>query len=196
MFDNRNTRALMTSITLSVALSGCRRDTVSPIGPSTPEVLTAPFQVALWTLTITAISVTDAACGFDASIGASGTEPMMVTLTPQTVDFKPGDPRYWEPLDFYEYAGPRTGANFIARQAYPTWASACGPVTWETTVTGTFSDDGSHLTAQQVDTFTVGDAHGVRIYSWSGDRQCDGNTPNCLIPSSKVNDKGAAKVSR
>jgi hypothetical protein len=107
----------------------------------------------------------------------------MVTLTPQTVDFKPGDPRYWEPFDFSEFTGPRAGANFIAHQGYPSYTAACGTVMWETTVTGTFSDDGSHLTAQQVDSFNIGDAHVVRIYSWSADRQCDGNSPNCLIPS-------------
>ena len=93
-----------------------------------------------------------------------------MALTPQTVDFRPGDPRYWEPLDFYEYSGPRTGTRFVAREGL-TYTAACGIVTWETTVTGTFSDDGSHLTAQQVDSFNVGNTPLVRIYSWSADRQ-------------------------
>jgi hypothetical protein len=183
MFDDRNIKArkaLMSSMTLLVALSGCRGNTVSPVAPS-PATFTAPTQVTRWTVTYTPVSLTGAACGI--SIGSdAGSGPMMVTLTPQTVDFKPGDPQYWEPYDFYEYTGPRTGASFIARQTYPAYTLPCGTVTWETTVTGTFSNDESHLTAQQVTTFNAGDAQVVTIYSWSGDRQCDGNSPNCLIP--------------
>jgi len=188
MFDDRNITAratMISTITLLVALSGCRGNTVSPSVPSTPTALTVPFQVALWTLTTTPVSQTGAVCGFGSDTSVSLTPSvgqMMVALTPQTVDFKPGDPRYWEPFDFFEYTGSRSGPSFIARQSYPANTTACGTVTSETTVTGTFSDDGSHLTAQQVDSITVGDAHVVRIYSWSADRQCDGSSPNCLVP--------------
>lgn len=173
MFDNRNVRraALMSAVSLSFGLYGCSGNSVSPVAPSTPAPSTTTAQVTLWTLTYTPVSLTGSACGI--SIGsAPSTEPLTVALTPETVDFKPGDPKYWEPVDFYEYTGPRTGASFVARDRPSTWYGiACGTVTSETTVTGTFSDDGSHLIAQQVDNIKVGDAHVIRIYSWSADRR-------------------------
>src|SRR5207344_1818407 len=112
----------------------------------TPATSTTATQVSLWTLTYTPVSLTGSACGM--SIGSRpSTGPLTVTLTPETVDFKPGDPKYWEPVDFYEYTGSRTGASFVAREVPFTYALSCGTVRSETTVTGTFSDDGSHLTA-------------------------------------------------
>src|SRR5215475_2842981 len=103
MFNDRNIRALITSITFLVARSGCHTNTLSPVAASTPAALTEPFEVALWTLTYIPVSVTGAACGIETSVGSASTEPMMVELSPQTVDFRPGDPRYWEPFDFFEY---------------------------------------------------------------------------------------------
>jgi hypothetical protein len=178
MFDGRNVRTcagLLSAFTLLIGLYGCHGNTVSPVVPSTPVVTSTPPsitnpQVTLWTVTYTPVSLVGATCGI--SIGmASSTEPMTVALTSQTVDFKPGDPKYWEPVDFYEYTGTRTGSSFAARATPNTSSSACGAVRSETTVTGTFSDDGSHLSAQQVDDIEIGDAHIVRIYSWSADRQ-------------------------
>jgi hypothetical protein len=174
MFDNRNARraALMSAVTLSFGLYGCR----GPVAPSTPATSrttatsTTTEQVTLWTVTYTPVSLTGSACGISIGSGPS-MEPLTVALTPETVDFKPGEPKYWEPVDFDEYTGPRTGASFVARKGPYTYTIACGTVTSETTITGTFSDDGSHLTAQQVDSIKVGDAHVIRIYSWSADRR-------------------------
>src|SRR5689334_10468742 len=122
MFDARNVRCagLMAAVTLLLGLYGCRGNTVNPAAPSTPATSTTP----LWTVTCTPVSLAGSACGLSIGSGPSS-EPLSVTLTPETVDFKPGDPRYWEPMDFAEYTGPRNGASFVARQTPVPYSLSC-----------------------------------------------------------------------
>lgn len=175
MFENRDVSAcaaFMSAVALSFALYGCRGNAVSPVAPSAPA--TSTTTVTLWTVTYTPVSLTGSACGISIGLGPSS-EPLTVTLTPKTVAFRPGDPKAWEPLDFHEYIGPHSGSSFVARDGPSTSRVTCdnvtSTVTSETTIIGTFSNDGSHLTAQQVDNIKVGDARVIRIYAWSADRQ-------------------------
>lgn len=175
---------------LLTGLSACSSGT-TPAAPS-PTATPAPTAAAVsttvapspsnevWTVKI-GPSVVDgtlpAGCAdapFYQSI-AGYTTPVSIDRTATYVDFRIGDPKYWEPIDFDEYTGAMNGSAFTAKENVGSFGlSSCAPnlpFSTSYTITGTFSQDGLHFTGEELDEWVFADFHRWRRSSWTGDLQ-------------------------
>lgn len=165
-------------VTLALAVNACTSNTPAPTSPSLPAPTAAAPATEVWTVQVTPAESTGSVpekCAYTLEPGRPYTTLVWITRSATVVDFKPGDPRYWQPGDWLEYSGTPDGLKFTVQNisiSDTAQSLPCAPQQpWSTadTINGTFSEDGHHFVAQQVVEERIGDLKGARTYTWSGE---------------------------
>jgi hypothetical protein len=174
--------ALAPMMMLALGAIACAHQTTSaPTSPSPqPSQPTYVTSAGVWTVQATPAGTAGSVpqgCANLLDPGAPYTTPVLITRGKDVIDLKPGDPRYWEPLDFYEYSGTGDGRNFTARNLGVPPVSdqgsvACAPHELHSevdTISGVFSEDGHHFAAQEIFEHHFGDLKGTITTTWIGE---------------------------
>ena len=161
-------RGLAVVAVAALLLPGCNES--SPTEPKTATPTPVPTPI-FWDNTVHLIAKTtgpDNCLGEGGNVGQVFQTTFALVRTGNVVTFIPPDP-----VDDYTYSGTVDGANFTATSGtVDAKFLPCGHGRFVPTLSGRFSEDGSHLTATEVlsSTFDSGQVWAY-TYTWSASRR-------------------------
>ena len=164
---NSISRGLAVMAVAASLLVGCNDSS-----PTEPKVVAAPTPappvVSIWDNTVQRITA------YDNCLGGNGGGTVGQAFQTQFELRKTGDSVVFYPtyIEYSAYTGTVNGGNFIATSpAEDGGLSPCGHNRLTGSLSGRFSEDGNHLTATEVMSYTFDSGQVSTItYSWSASR--------------------------
>ncbi|HSB63087.1 MAG TPA: hypothetical protein VLJ18_02930 [Thermoanaerobaculia bacterium] len=163
---NVSSRILPALAAMALLLAGCNDS--SPTEPKLAGVPTpTPASQGIWSLAAQVTAATGGFCVYLPTVGSVLRTTFVVHRSGSSVSFLMADP-----MDWTSYTATSNGANFTASiAAFDSGSSMCTHYRQMQSLSGSFSEDGNHLSATEVWSFTLDSGEVVtRTFSWSANR--------------------------
>jgi hypothetical protein len=164
---NVSSRILPALAATALLLAGCNHS--SPTEPGLAGVPTptpSPASQGTWSLTAQVTAATGGFCLHLPTVGDVFHTTFVVERSGKSVSFLMADP-----MDWASYTATSNGLNFTASIAGDSGSFMCAHYRQMQSLSGSFSEDGNHLSATEVSSFTLDSGEVVtRTLFWTADR--------------------------